>query len=332
MNPLYFPFTYISEATATALQRIFGKVTVYQASSTGIPNQLKRLADNERIELKIPVKGEENKIHALLNEFKTWAELHSAKDFSFFKTRQSSIPFFNETSVSRIRSDIKDSMKPAPASENDPLMSCRIFLHFAQEYDEQKSELIQNLASHESMRKDLFANLTGDDTRLPESITDPDDFPDADSGSFMTSERMEALARLFANDADRLGFDMLITTSREVMDHIRKKVPALEQVLSLNNIESNQNLFSRDCPAEGNDLANWIEHLAVHGHLPRNVPFSDPQPLAEKGNKGSMTIFIAQNTSPTDFIARFTDEPVIDSGADQSPRSVTNALVVFIDL
>ena len=332
MNPLYFPFTYISEPTATTLQRMFGRVTVYQASAMRTPVHLKRLADDDRIELRIPVKGDEDQIHALLNDFKTWSELHNARDFSFFKTRQGHIPFFEETSVSRIRSDIKHQMQTAPASKNNRLLSCRIFLHFAQQYDEQQSELIQNLASHETMRKNLFANLTGEGIHLPESIAGSDDFPNAGSGDFMTTERMEAWARLFANDADRLRFDMLITTSREVIDHIRGKAPALEQRLFLDNIESIQNLLSRDRPAGKTDMATYLQHLAVHGHSPQNTFFNDPLNTAEKAHKGSMTVFVAQNTRPTDFIALFTSEPTSDSAADQSHRSVANTLVVFIDL
>ncbi|MBU4289417.1 MAG: hypothetical protein KKI12_14750, partial [Proteobacteria bacterium] len=99
MKPIYFPFTYISEPVLEALSAFFKQIVVYQPSSLNVPESMQKLADSGLLEIRIPVKGDENKIDNILKDYKSWANIHQGSEMAFFKMNPDKIPFFDDSSA-----------------------------------------------------------------------------------------------------------------------------------------------------------------------------------------------------------------------------------------
>ncbi len=73
MKPIYFPFTYISEAAVAAISACFKQTVVYQPSRHTLPAEMQKLADSGLIDVRIPITGDENKLDAILRDYNEWA-------------------------------------------------------------------------------------------------------------------------------------------------------------------------------------------------------------------------------------------------------------------
>lgn len=102
LNPIYFPFTYISTAALTIFQKLFKSVTVYQPSSLSIPEILLAGKNSGFIDLRIPLKSEENKLDTVLRDFRKWAKIHQENQLRFLKIQGDKVPFLK--SFQRLRS------------------------------------------------------------------------------------------------------------------------------------------------------------------------------------------------------------------------------------
>ena len=128
---------------------------------------MQKWAESGLIDIRIPVFGDENKLEAILKDFRIWANLHRQGTLDFLKAWSGKIPFFDETLVSQIRADIskRSGIDQAP-KESDDIFSARLFLHIAQEFDLHNIGLNQDLRSIETMEQDLFKSLHGEDEVL----------------------------------------------------------------------------------------------------------------------------------------------------------------------
>jgi hypothetical protein len=107
--PAYMPFAYLSEPTARILTALVGPVVVYQPLKANIPESLGALAMQGLVEIRTPITRDDDRLRAALSEFNEWARMNPGKSTpgaGFFSQRQGEIPFFEETAVNRIRSDI----------------------------------------------------------------------------------------------------------------------------------------------------------------------------------------------------------------------------------
>ena len=62
MTPVYFPFTFLSQPVAEALTAFFGPIVVYQPLVSNIPQIIKNLEMNGLIDIRVPLKSDEEKI------------------------------------------------------------------------------------------------------------------------------------------------------------------------------------------------------------------------------------------------------------------------------
>lgn len=163
MKPIYFPLTYISEATAAALASCFGQTAVYQPCSRNVPETMQKYAEDGVLDIRVPAKKDDERLEAVFNAYKAWAELHQGSELAFFKTRKDAVPFFGDTCPSQIRSELrKDMQGPAEEQEKtDPLFNARLFLCMAQESDIRNIEVSRDMTAFESKERDMLNALKG---------------------------------------------------------------------------------------------------------------------------------------------------------------------------
>ncbi len=302
MKPIYFPFTYISEPVLEALSAFFKQIIVYQPSSLNIPESMQKQADSNLLEIRIPVKGDENKIDNIVKDYKSWANIHQGSEMAFFKTKPDMIPFFGEFSTSQIKADIKKKeRKQQNEKKQDSLLNARIFLHIAQEFDLQNWEINKELLLLEEKASDLIDNLKGEN-ELSFKENDREKALKIDYQSeYMTPDRIIAWTHLLQYDRDMSN--LFITNSRSVVEHLVEKTPDAKIVLSIDSIPlTNSNDEKRE--KWQNSLNEQLE-LIFGGSLPASEDIKIKSPFdKDDGKKVSLTLYLVPGESPYKFFTR----------------------------
>ncbi|MDM8549506.1 hypothetical protein QUF72_05485 [Desulfobacterales bacterium HSG2] len=234
MKPIYFPFTYVSEPVAEALASCFRQTVIYQPSLRKLPEKMQKRVKNGLFDIRTPVRGDEEKLDAIIKDYRNWAEIHQGSEKAFFKTQGNTIPFFDETSARQIVTDIRQQAtgrQQAEPETPDPLLNARIFLCMAHEFDMQNRELEDDLASFDEMEQDLMKNLKGESEirNLKSEIRNSDD-----PGIYMTAERINSWVHLMGHDPERSG--MFVTSSRSVFEDLTDKAPTTEKIFHFDSI------------------------------------------------------------------------------------------------
>lgn len=302
MKPIYFPFTYISEPVLEALSVFFKQIIVYQPSSLNIPESMQKPANSSLLEIRIPVKGDENKIDDILKDYKNWANIHQGSEMAFLKTKPDIIPFFGEFSTSQIKADIKKKkQKQQNEKKQDTLLNARIFLHIAQEFDAQNWEIDKDLLSLEEKSVNLIDNLKGKD-ELSFKGNDREPALKIDHQSdYMTIDRIIAWTHLMQYDQDMSG--LFITNNRSAIEHLIEKTPEAKIVL---NIDSTPLTNSDDEKREKwqNSLNEQLE-LILGDSLPASEGIKIKSPFdKDDGKKVSLTLYLVPGESPYKFFTR----------------------------
>jgi len=224
MIPIYYPQTYIPEATMAAVQTCFSPVTVYQPSRRHIPPAMHEWEQGDLIELHVPPKGDGDRLDLLLKDYRKWAAMHGGRHrtgFDYLRTHMGKVPFFDETSVAQIRADIR---RGGISSESAPVtrfFSARVFLSIAQEMDMAAEALAIDMRRHDEFEKKLFKELTGDGSPAAQ----PTSFGATGTGmqqDYMIQERLLAWWLLVVGDAEKADTNLsgiFVTTSRPAVDH-----------------------------------------------------------------------------------------------------------------
>ncbi|MDL1984762.1 MAG: hypothetical protein LWX54_11350 [Deltaproteobacteria bacterium] len=302
MKPIYFPFTHISEPVLEALSAFFKQIIVYQPSSLNIPESMQKQADSNLLEIRIPVKGDENKIDGIVKDYKSWANIHQGSEMAFFKTKPDMIPFFGEFSTSQIKADIKKKeQKQQNEKKQDSLLNARIFLHMAQEFDSQNWEINKELLLLEEKASDLIDDLKGED-ELSFKGNDREKALKIDYQSdYMTPDRIIAWTHLLQYDRDMSN--LFITNSRSAIEHLVEKTPEAKIVLSIDSIPLTN---SRDKKTEKwqESLIKQLE-LLLENSLPASEDIKIKSPFdKDDGKKVSLTLYLVPGESPYKFFTR----------------------------
>ena len=110
MKPIYFPFTYVPHGVAQALATCFERFIVYQPSGKKVPDEMQPWIAANVMEVRVPDQADDQTLEKVVKDFRSFAGLHyDSKNLktAAFLGRQFTIPFFSETSSSRILSDLK---------------------------------------------------------------------------------------------------------------------------------------------------------------------------------------------------------------------------------
>jgi hypothetical protein len=220
MKPAYMPFTHISADTARLLNALVGPVVVYQPWRSRIPDDLVQMASQGLVEVRAAMTGDDARLQAALTEFKAWARMNPGRSTAgagFVGARQGEIPFYEETAVNRIRSDLKRYRTPdREPDDTDAAFGVRLFLAVAQENDQAADLLDRDLNRFSSLEQAFLETLNDADPVGFERSTPGGAIWKEDPGARMTGPRLRAWARLAR--ADAAAPDLLITASAAVMD------------------------------------------------------------------------------------------------------------------
>jgi hypothetical protein len=329
MRPIYFPFTYISKPTAEALAACFAHTAVYQLSSSKIPDEMRESADNGLFEIRIPVNDDEEKLDAILKEYRTWADVHRGSEFGFLKSMADKIPFFDETSSSQIRSEIKKTGKKAPSPEKpDPLFRARLFLHMAQELDLQNDLLTRDLVGVEAMEEDFMKELKGENEDDPVRAATNKALATDDPGHYMTQERIESWALLMQQDPQVSG--LFITHSRAVLDLIMDRMPEMEQVTRFGAVPAGKP-DAEALAAWQDELIKHLQNLATHSWPAEIEAMADPPEVPDSKSNVALTLFIAPGKTPHEFFAQCLETDALQAESIPDSPRFKNTLIGLVE-
>jgi len=328
MKPILFPFTYIPDAVLTAMGTCFNRFVAYQPSGLSVPAAMRDLQDRGSLSIRMPVKSDANKLATVLKQYRSWADLHEGEGLTVFSSLGDGLPFFNDTSPSMIRSEIRPrNRKTAVAEMFDPLFEVSVFLQVAQELDRQNIELSLDLKQVGRKEQALFEDLKGEADEMIPGLQAGGLTPALeDPGTYMTSERMAAWTRLMLNDPEHSG--IFVTTSPAIFNFIKEDAPCFERVLSIDLM-----LFTGSGTDENNlhrqSLMDKLEGFV--GGTPVEEPAGSD--AAVTGDTwSSLSIHKVPGTTPDEFFSRFVALNQADGNLDRSAGAYPNTLVCLLDI
>ena len=306
MKPVYFPFTHISEDILKKISVCFRPLVMLMPSGLSISGDLEKLIESGLLEMCLPAGGDDYRLEVMLKDYRVWANLHSGGQKAYINPLMDEVPFFNDTSASKIVKDIKENLKDGSFRDcPDPLFLAKVFLLIAQEFDRQQSEVNQGVQSIEKKEHDLMKNLKGEngDGRVgPIS----DDNPWADNAmNYMVEERLRAWARLFFNNValnDQEITALFITNSRLTSEYLLDKFPDSERIFEFDSVPIN-NLKSDKIKGWQKHLIDTLDNLAKsRWPSSSNIIIQAPDQKG-CGEKMALSLDIIPETSPIDFVA-----------------------------
>lgn len=329
MIPAYMPFTYLPESTARVLTRLVGPIVVYQPSEKNIPDGLRTLVSQGLVEIRTPVIHDSDRVDAALAEFTEWMRMNPAASTpgaGFFSARQGEIPFFDETAVNRIRSEINRYRSPGPrADDSEAEFSARLFLAVAQENDLAADRLDHDLNRFKTQEKDFLETLTdADDATFPRKAYG-DTLWREDPGAKLTGQRIRAWFKLAAAAAEPP--ELLVTTSASVMDTLMETHGESLNLARLAEIRLA--VPPADVPPP---LDRVLADLAIRDSLPDThlEPFTALAADAASETGVTVTLFCAANRSPATVLGRIAPAADGPTEKNDNPESLRHTLFLLV--
>ena len=329
MKPIYFPFTYIPRPVVEALGACFREIVVYQPSDQNVSEDMLTWSKNGSLAIRIPVKEDEEELDAILKDYMAWGNLHEKNGISFLKTQRNTIPFFDETSTTQIRTDIKNKVENLSKKEQNYLLQERVFLQIAQEHDIQHFELNKDLGFIAKMEQNLIKDLKGDDdiSRYAnagnQNLLLDDLYPD------MTTKRIEAWTHIMRYDEKISG--LFVTSSRSVFEHLIEMSPAARQVFCFDSLPI--------CEKRGAEIEKWqdglmefLELLAKNTWPPSAEITAKPPGVKENNRKAALTLHIVPGKNPWEFFDRCVKHRALQSEKDNHGARFQNTLIGLIEI
>ncbi|UCF93220.1 MAG: hypothetical protein JSW39_03405 [Desulfobacterales bacterium] len=304
MTPIYFPLTYLAPTIGTALTGYFRQVIVYRPAMGNLPEEMQRMAENGGLEVRMPMRGDEQRIETALQSFQSWARLHHGphgrgKDFLKYCGR--TVPFFDDTSASQIIADIKRSPPQGSAvAPSDRLFCARLFLALAQEYDRQSYEIERDLRRYDQLAQGLINDLKGEDELFIAGSRRKADLRSEDPAQSMFMERLEAWACLMRNDSAPGG--LFVTNSRLVCEHLIESTPSATKIFHAEG--------TAWCQRSSKDREKWREQFGArllrlaNSQWPTAVEGFENMPV-DRGYETpiSLTLYLVPGQGPLEFFA-----------------------------
>ena len=87
MNPIYFPFTWISPDQLQAVRTFFGKLVLLQPSTCSLDSGLAPTETAEGLVVRAPVTEDQERLAAVIQGYHDWAGLHQGAALSTLTSR-----------------------------------------------------------------------------------------------------------------------------------------------------------------------------------------------------------------------------------------------------
>jgi hypothetical protein len=226
--PVYFPMTYLSAAMESNLAACFRQTAVYRPSNRKLPETMQAAMDADRLVVHTPVEAESARLIELMEAYYGWAKDNKGVDLSIFKGNETRIPFYGDTSISRIRQNIREMDSESKKEQvADPVFKARLFLEMAQELDRQNQALERSLDDVRDKENSMLADLLGDAADHRGIAASSTAGSTTDPGAYMTGTRLQAWWRLVREGA--APGNLLVTNSRAVIEYLVEKCPDLKK-------------------------------------------------------------------------------------------------------
>ncbi len=204
LSPVYFPFTFLSPTLAEALSVLFDHVFLYQPVGSTLPERLQPWVSRDFLQLRTPFSDliDKKALSARLQECRAWGAMHQGANLAYMKQVRDHLgPTHPEmpSIVSEIRHKAEGKTLKKPR-ETD--FSVQLFLHLAQEFDQQSWELGEALNRFKLQQMSLEALLHMDSAGEREHVVCGDALlgSNEDLGGVMTKNRVAAWSHLFRED------------------------------------------------------------------------------------------------------------------------------------
>ena len=326
MNFAYMPFTYLSHSTAMALNYLFGPVTLYQPLKSVVPQELIALSEQGLLDIHTPVEQEDDRLQMAVLEFFEWAKMNPGASMAgseFLGTRQGEVPFYDDTSISRIRSQIKThGISNKEKEQSEALFRLRLFLTVAQENDRATESLNRDLTTFNQMEQHFLSTLVdADEGPFNRQQVGKTKWPE-DQGAKQTRLRLRSWAAL-------AGFgplpEILVTTSQAVMDDLLERDQEKIRIEKLAVVST-----TKHEAGEKGLLKPALEELAQQSDLSLFDPLSLKLPgLSETGFR--ITLFAALNKAPIDLLHLLTPDVFIGGKQDEQ-ATLCHTLIVLVEV
>jgi hypothetical protein len=331
MIPALIPFTYLPASTARVLNTLMGPVVIYQPSEKAIPDRLSDLAAQRLVEIRTPVTDDSERLDAALAEFTHWARMNPGRTTpgaGFIGARQGEIPFFDDTTINRIRSEIKRYDMPAhQADQAVAVFSARLFLAVAQENDLAGDRLDQDLERFKTMEQAFLESLADADEAGFSRQGIGAGIWQEDPGSRLTEQRIRAWAMLASADAKPP--EILVTTSSAVTDTLLERFADKIPFEKLADIRL-------PLPAEGpsSTLGTVLTDLAAAENLSSAAlaPFTALAAQGIDGPYAGVTLFGAADRHPVEVIRRLAPPSFQSPGENGGAGPLRHTLIVRVQI
>jgi hypothetical protein len=215
-----------------ALSLCFYRVTVYQPVGSIPAESLRPWIDNRFVEIRTPFEGivDKKALMAERTNWQRWGATYQDSDLAYLKRVGSNLAPVDPLTP-KLASEIKcTSGKTEERSRNRDL-ALQLFLHMAQDFDQQSWELQEQLKGFKLQQKVFrdFFRMDKPEEREDRVSEDPFPGPDQDLGGFMVENRMTAWHHMFQKDP--VESSLLLTDSPSchgfLLDSVQEKVEVL---------------------------------------------------------------------------------------------------------
>jgi hypothetical protein len=332
MKPVYFPFSYVPRWVAQALAACFQHFIVYCPSGTKVPHEMLPWVEANVMEVRLPVRTDDQALKRVVEDFRSFARLHQhSKEIktAAFLREPGSVPFFEETAVSRIVWNVKKNFKSEASEKHlDPLFGAQVFLHFAQEFDRQRDELSQELGIYDQRSQELIQNLRGPDV-IDSSATGPAiEIKVDEPGEYMALDRLQAWVRLFMEDPVDSGF--FLTSNQSVFNHLLERQTAAEKIIQSAKLPA--------LPPGGAASITWRDgflkqiNRLIETDGPKPEPdFADLPGAEAAGANVTLTLYRLPGRSSADLFASILETQAGDKIKSHLSGSSKNTLLGFFE-
>jgi hypothetical protein len=339
MQPIYFPFTHISKPVVDALGFCFRQSIVYQPARFTVSENLQNWSQDGVLQIRIPFEGDEERLAAILKDYREWAKLHHDSrglQNAFTRNLSETVPFFDETSTSRIKADIKkgEQQNQLPR-EVDPTFGARLFLAIAQEFDMETERLRQDLFSIKAIENNLLADLEGGD-RPGDKFAGKNNnsvFNSGDDAAYMIPERFMAWFRImqFDRELGRDNYGLFVTSSRSALDYLLDSTSQTEKILTVDAIPVSAQK-SAEIEAWRDHLTDQLQRLPATSRWKETVKVTDAP--ADKNCKlsASLTLYVVPEESPRSLFSRCAGRAFLSAGDETRESHIKNSFVGYVSL
>jgi hypothetical protein len=196
-------------------------VTLYHPVGSIPSASLQPWIDKGFLDVRIPFAGivSQGLVEAALTDWKTWGAMHPSADLAYFKEMgHKLVPI--QPLTPQLTSEIKGAKDAPKDTPSDRDLAVQLFLLLAHDFDQQSSEIQQQLLEIDTRRRALEDFFRIDDPERGNRLAPDVVFarPEEDLGRVMTQTRMVAWNYLFQKAPSRSG--ILVTDSPAAVDFL----------------------------------------------------------------------------------------------------------------